>query len=104
MEGWSVLSIGNNALAECGRSIVGRLEAGNFIGVGICDPGLETLACLAHKKMIWPSNVSSKELIFFPFKVVMALFQPYDVVIARLAKVLSFIIPHFRSTLEHDKL
>ena len=60
-----MLSIGNNALAECGRSIVGRLEAGNFIGVGICDPGLETLACLAHKKTIWPSNVSSKELIFF---------------------------------------
>ena len=35
-----------------GRSMVSRLEAGDFIGVGIRNLGLETLTCLEPRKNV----------------------------------------------------
>ena len=32
--------------------MAGRLEAGDFVGVEICNSELEILACLAHKKNV----------------------------------------------------
>ena len=80
--------------------MVGRLEAGDFIGVGIHDLGLETLTCLEPRKNVLAVDSFSCSAAFFAFKVVVGLLHPYDGVVARLAKPWSFTVPQFCSTAE----